>query len=626
MSVAVIIALPEQRAAPHVQSAPGRSIAWLLLLWLAIYVFTLFSPPLLDDADATHAQAAQAMVHNGDWVTLHVDGIRYLEKPPLPYWLAAASLRVFGANTFAIHLPLALTVLGLCLLAYRWGERAFDERTGLYAGAFTLTAAGVFLFTRFFIPDALLALLLALALYTTLRALDRACHHPRRYAWATSIALAGAVLTKGLVAMALYLGSLLLFLSISRQWGAWRRLHPLSSCVVFLLLAAPWHLLAGLRNGGGTGGHGFFWFYFVNEHVLRFLGRRVPRDYNKLPAALYWTLHLVWLFPWSLFLPAGLLLAWNERTKWLSRSAHEGFSFRRGTVLLLTLFTALVLVFFSLSTNQEYYTLPIYLPVLLLLAASLVRAEGRDAGPALGHALTAAHATLTVLGFCISTALLYGLWCSRHLPYVADIGSLLAHRGVGDYTLSMSHFFDLTTSSFAALRLPAWLALLAFALGPAAAWRLRARGRQLASTISLVLTSTMFLMAAHVALGRFAPLLSSFNFAQRIAAIERDQPLQANEVLLYGDQAYGSSIPFYLGRQVELVDGRSTSMLFGSSFPDAPPIFLSPDDLLARWGKGRRKLLFVPAEKRPDVDRLLGSRQFVLMESSGKELITDRVY
>ena len=626
MSVAVIIALPEQRAAPNVRSAPGRSVALLLILWLAIYVFTLFSPPLLDDADATHAQAAQAMVHGGDWVTLHVDGIRYLEKPPLPYWLAAASLRVFGANTFAVHLPLALAVLGLCLLAFHWGKSAFDERTGLYAGAFTLTAAGVFLFTRFFIPDALLALLLALALYTTLRALDPACLHPRRYAWAMSTALAGAVLTKGLVAVAVYLGSLLLFLSISRQWAAWRRLHPLSSCVVFLLLAAPWHLLAGIRNSGGAGGHGFFWFYFINEHVLRFLGRRVPRDYNKLPPALYWTLHLVWLFPWSLFLPAGLLLGWNERTKWLSRSAHEDFSFRRATVLLLTLFSALVLVFFSLSTNQEYYTLPVYLPLLLLLAAALVRAEQRDAGQALGRAVTGAHAGLTVLGSCITTALLYGLWSSRHLPFVADVGSLLAHRGIGDYTLSMSHFFDLTTSSFAALRLPTWLAILAFAVGPAAAWRLRARGRQFASTMSLVVASTIFLLAAHVAFGRFAPLLSSFNFAQRIAAIERDQPLQANEILLYGDQAYGSSIPFYLGQQVELVDGRSTSMLFGSTFPDAPPIFLSPGDLLARWGKGRRKLLFVPLEKRSEVNRVLGSRQFILMESSGKELITDRTY
>ncbi len=80
----------------------------LLALWAAIFLAAAATPSLLDDADATHSQAAQAMLRTGDWVTLHVNGIRYLEKPPLPYWIAASSLRIFGENSFAIHLPLAL--------------------------------------------------------------------------------------------------------------------------------------------------------------------------------------------------------------------------------------------------------------------------------------------------------------------------------------------------------------------------------------------------------------------------------------------------------------------------------------------------------------------------------------
>src|ERR1700722_2223864 len=98
---------------------PLPHLALLLGLWLAIFVGSLSTPALLDDADATHAQAAQAMLQTGDWVTLHVNGVRYLEKAPLPYWIAAASLWVFQAQdpthgaraAFAIHLPLALTVL-----------------------------------------------------------------------------------------------------------------------------------------------------------------------------------------------------------------------------------------------------------------------------------------------------------------------------------------------------------------------------------------------------------------------------------------------------------------------------------------------------------------------------------
>jgi len=99
-------------------------------------------------------------------------------------------------------------------------------------------------------------------------------------------------------------------------------------------------------------------------------------------------------------------------------------------------------------------------------------------------------------------------------------------------------------------------------------------------------------------------------------------------LLLFGDQAYGSSIPFYLDRPLSrpalLVDGRSSSMLFGSTFPDAQPLFLTSAQLLAQWGTGPRKLLFVPLERRDDVDHLLGPHQIILQETAGKALLTDR--
>src|ERR1700722_3378134 len=165
--------LPESLAAPS-RDTPKRSTAMLLLsgLWLLLFFASLFTPPLLDDADATHASAARHMALTGDLVTLHVDGIRYLEKAPLPYWLVALSFRIFGFNTFAAHLPQAIGVLLLALLGYRWGRRAFGERTGFYTGLALLTSAGVFLFTRFFIPEVLLSLFLCLALYSLLQALS----------------------------------------------------------------------------------------------------------------------------------------------------------------------------------------------------------------------------------------------------------------------------------------------------------------------------------------------------------------------------------------------------------------------------------------------------------------------
>jgi 4-amino-4-deoxy-L-arabinose transferase-like glycosyltransferase len=675
------------RTSPHLEPWSRRSVLVLLALWAAIFLAAAATPSLLDDADATHSQAAQAMLRTGDWVTLHVNGIRYLEKPPLPYWIAACSLRIFGENSFAIHLPLALTVLGLALLAYVWGSRGFSERAGFYAALFTLTSAGVFLFTRIFIPDALLSLLLALSIYAALRALDTESSpgefrtmtspgappsasegrqgavwitsdlhaprfrssppsHSRRWAYLMWSSLACAVLTKGLVAIVFLFASVGLFLILTGEWRRWRLLHPFTGVALFLAIAAPWHIFAALRNppvpmpaSSGFPSHaGWTWFYLYNEHIARFLGTRVPRDYNKLPAALYWLLHIVWLFPWSLFAPAAIAVAWRERHR-LRESGWPSFprsSFAARSVLILIIFSAIILAFFSLSTNQEYYTFPVYLPLLLLTAAALAHLEaepltstrtGIHSEPVRsgGSTLTFAHAALTVLGLAIAFALAYGLWTSRHLAFVPDIGSLLAHRGVGDYTLSMSHFFDLTGPSFAALRLPAALAAIAFALGPLTAWILRTRRHAFASTLSIALTATTFLIAAHIALVRFAPMLSSRDFASTIQRLQVSHSIAPDtQVLLYGDQAYGSSIPFYLGHHVSLVDGRSTSMLFGSLFPDAPHIFLTPNDLLAQWGRGPRKILFVPLEKRDIVDHLLGTRQILLHETSGKALITDR--
>lgn len=617
---------------------PRRSTAVTILcgLWLIIFFAALFSPPLLDDADATHANAARHMALTGDLVTLHVNGIRYLEKAPLPYWLDALSFRIFGFNTFAAHLPEAIGVLLLALLGFHWAGRAFGARAAFYTGLGILTSVGVFLFTRIYIPEVLLSLFLCFSLYCLLRTLDvddgardtKRSFSSATYAYLMWASLALAVLTKGLVAIVFLFGTAIVYLALTGDYKRWRRLKPLSGTLLFLAIAAPWHILAGLRNTNGMNGHGFFWFYFVNEHFLRFLGKRFPKDYNKLPGYLFWSLHIVWLFPWSLFFPAALVVAWKrwKNRRGSLRAALQSLGFPQQTLLLLALYSALVLIFFSISTNQEYYTFPAYVPLLILIAVALTRAEAAFATDNSSRRWIAfAQIAFMVIGFAVAAALVSGLWSSRHLAFVPDIGDLLAHRDVGNYTLSMSHFFDLTDASFAALRLPAILAAITFCLGPSIAWVLRAKQRHLAATTTIAFTSAVFLIAAHIAFVRFGPMLSSKRIADRIESLEASGAISRNNtVLMYGDQAYGSSIPFYLGRQVDLVEGRSTSMLFGSYFPDAPHIFLTNEDLVKIWGTGDRKLLFVPLEKRDTVDRLLGNNKILLQETSGKALYTDR--
>ena len=583
-------------ATPTIPENPNRlpqqlrtaSYCALAVVFVAVYFGSLFSPALLDDADSTHAEAAREMFVSGDYVTLHVNGVRYLEKAPLPYWLVAMCYHVFGVNEFAARLPMALSVMLLGVLAVIWAGRAFGERAGIYAGVFVYTSAGVFLFTRVFIPDVLLSLLIAASLYFFLTALETPANAWRWYAGYACMAL--GVLTKGLIALAFPAGAAFLYIAITGEWHRWREFRIVPGTALFLLIAAPWHILAGLRNTGGQGGHGFFWFYFVNEHFLRFIGKRYPRDYNKLPWALYWSLHLVWLFPWSFYLPAAVRTAIDARRAG-EHAASRPSDFAGRTRLLCWLLAGLVLVFFAISTNQEYYTFPAYFPLLMLLADGLAQSEVRDCDTGVRSGwLRISAGTLALIGVGASATLLTLLWQSRHLPFEPDIGTVLAKHNMATDTLSTSHMLDLSYASFAALRLPAALAAAALMVFPALSFVLRIRRLHYAATWALAAGMALFLVAAHIALG---------------------------------DQAFGSSLLFYLQRPIDLVEGRTTSMWFGSTFPDAPKIYLSAADLQRDWEGTGRIFLFVPPHLKAKVDALLPNK-FVVAEISGKYVYSNR--
>jgi 4-amino-4-deoxy-L-arabinose transferase-like glycosyltransferase len=650
---------------------PSTLAVWLLLaaIFAAVQIGSLFSPPLLDDVDSAHAQAAQHMVDTGDLITSKINGIRYIEKPPLPYWVVAAAYKVFGENTFATHLPNSLAMLGLAWLAWLWARRAWGPRAGLYAGLGVLTSIGPFLFTRFIIPEAELSFFLLIALYALITGLED--DRPNRFYWIyASVAL--ATLTKGLIAPVFFIGAAVPYLLLTGQWRRWRVLKPFTGILLFLLIAAPWHILCGIYNhdqGNPIGNHptlgnvhGFFYFYFINEHVLRFFGSRYPHDYNKMPGIVYWFAHLVWLFPWSMFLPAAFFAAWKTRRSWLQHLHREAgqtvdfyidnairedvatfvarLKFRVRTIWLLSIYSAWTLLFFSISTNQEYYTFPVW-PALFILIAGVVAGIEEDRAPNGAPAgsgslistkwLTGAQAVFAVIGLLSAIALGWGLWTSRNLPFVPDIGTLLAHRGVGDYTLSMSHLFDLTGPSFAALRLPAGLAALALLVGPFAGWILRLKKQHLAATISVALTFAVFLIAAHIAFARFGPMLGSKPMADTIIA----KGTPNDTFIIYGDESSGSSVIYYthkfFGPKLSLIvtqqcgqHGEGSTLLWGSCYPDAPKIDISEDELCKMWGTGERKWLFAEEPDTSKVQQLLADRLYPVQSLADKTLWTDR--
>src|ERR1019366_1596068 len=150
-----------------------RSIALIVLAWLILHVGGLFTPGLLDDVDSVYLEIAREMLKRHDFVTPYVDGIRFFDKPPLMYWMAAGSMKIFGEFDWAARLPLALATLALFLAVYALGLRLFrsaspvnaPDRGALYSALALATSIGPYLYTRFYIPDIMIALWMTLSVH-----------------------------------------------------------------------------------------------------------------------------------------------------------------------------------------------------------------------------------------------------------------------------------------------------------------------------------------------------------------------------------------------------------------------------------------------------------------------------
>src|SRR5258706_3004307 len=215
----------------------------VLLFAAVIFLGCILSPPsLMDDVDAVQAQISRTMLQSGDWVTARLDGIAYLEKSPLKYWMMAVAFAIFGVRDWAARLTLALSALALCWLTYRFGVWAFGRKAGFYAGLTLTTCIGLFLFTRVQIPDATLTLTIAMALWSLLRALEDDEPHPERWAYLMWAGIGVGLLLKGLIAALFPVGIGLLYLFFAER--DWRKLRPVSGMALLLIIAAPWHVLS----------------------------------------------------------------------------------------------------------------------------------------------------------------------------------------------------------------------------------------------------------------------------------------------------------------------------------------------------------------------------------------------
>ncbi len=694
-------------AAAAVPSRPRSTVLAFLAVWLVLYAsFTLFYPALLDDADSVHVEVAREMLMRHDYVTLYANGIRYLEKAPLLYWSMAACLRLAmlagidrpALLAAAARVPLAWAVLALGFCGESLARRMFrSARAGLLSGLMLFSSFGVFIFTRITIPDALVCVWIAVALWcfwaTEMRGTfplprDQALQRetPKRetptreapegngpvtlqwYCWGFAAACALNVLTKGLIGVVFPVGIVAVYLLLTRGMRrAVRRVrafHPGSSLLVFLAMAAPWHIFAALANP--TQGHpapflfvrsssavlpwghwqvplptdgnvrGWAWFYFMNEHVLRYLNLRVPRDYDTVPLLLFWGLCFVWLMPWSAFVFEAVRWAVPVRSaKWRGQLRRHDLPLPQRARLLLVVWAGFVLAFFSLSTRQEYYVLPA-LPALAVLIGgwfsgrltqrAVEPTAGAGKGKAPRQAGQRAMAVLAAVGLLAAGVCVYFVVQTRTPDAHTDLAQLL-QGNPGEYALSFGHFLDLNAKAMGLFRVPLLLTAVCLGGGWPAAYALHQRRRAHASLSVLAVSTCGFLVAAHLGLQTFAPVLSSAALAEAI----RPQVHPADLVVIHGEYEAGSTLGFYLKRNdVHLLEGRSSNLWYGSFFPDAPPRFETPASLAARWQGSQRVFLWQSLPNMFDTPDALNTlpplpgRVYVLATGGGKEIVSNQ--
>ena len=555
----------------------------------------------MDDVDAVQAQIARNMLQSGDWVIAHLNGVPYLEKSPLIYWLIAISYRVFGVYDWAARIPVALAAIVLAWVTWRYGRWAFGARAGFYAGLTLCTCIGLFLFTRIQIPDVMLTLSVCVAFWSFQRALDDAEPRPRFWAALLAVSLGVGVMLKGLIALVAPVGGIVLYLGVTRQLfslDVWKRLHVFTGALIILIIAAPWHVLAMLRmppyfdftmHSGPGEYHGFFWFYFINEHILRFLNLRYPRDYNTVPRLAFWLLHLLWLFPWSVFLPTIAGLSFKP----IDRAGR--------TRLLALCWMGFLLVFFTFSTTQEYYSMPIYPALAVLLGSAMV---GRSRWLRIGTRVLGAIAALAALTIAV---ILYQV---RGLPTPGDISQALQQHPEA-YTLSLGHLGDLTISSFAYLRLPLVMAGTAFLIGALSAFLLKGHRAFLALAVMMV----VFLHASRVALVTFDPYLSSRPLAEALLKAP------SGRLIINGAYYPFSSVFFYTNRSALLLNGRINNLEYGSYSPGSPDVFINNSQFVSLWSGPERLYVLTDHEDLAQLTELVDSGRLHRIAASGGKLL-----
>lgn len=502
-----------------------RDLIIMTVLICLLFTFMLGNRSLSVPDEGRYVEIPREMTVSGNYLTPRLNGVKYFEKPVFFYWLEAFSIKLFGLNEFTLRLWPALFALFGCLAVAVSGARLFGRRTGLLSAVVLATSLLYYGLSRAIILDMPVSILLTLSLLSFLMATHEAPGLKRRlYVWAFTAFAALAVLTKGLIGIlipGMVIGAWILLLG---EWRMLKTLYLPSGLALFLIIAAPWHIMVGMANPE------FNQFYFIHEHFQRFL-TKVHGRYQS-----FWyfiPIVALGLFPWTAF----LLQAIKHSVPSTWRERHE----HRDTLFLL-LWAGLVFLFFSASSSKLVpYILPVFPPLALLIGRYMAAAwDSRDF-----PGLRAGYAAVLIASLILAAAVL----C---LPYYWPKPAEAQILGVYRYTMTFT-----------------------LAIGVAVTWGLVRYRRLRWAFIALAMTSALFLIQVNAA----APRVDTKSVKQ--LAIELKARLRpGDEVASYRE--YYQDLPVYLEQRITVVDWGG-ELNFGNSVEDTTAWMTDGATFWKRW-------------------------------------------
>lgn len=574
------------------------AVLFLVLLIATVYIGAATSRAIFDDGDALYSHIAQRMAMTGDWVTPYANGVRFLDKPPILFWVTAFSYHLFGYNEFAARFPAALAVVGIGVILFFLAKKAGGSAAGFIAGTASALCIGTFLFTRQVFPDIFFVFFLTLSISAFLRWYqDKG--NPVFPALVFYAAIACAVLTKGLMGMAFPAAIIVLFLLWSRDLRRLWSFHIGKGTLLFVIIAFPWHILASMRNPG------FLWYYFINEQFLRFVGKRQPFDYESISLPIFWGLVLVWLFPWSCFLPA-------MRHVW--RNSYQEKSDARYVIRICSCWALVILVFFSVSSRIEHYSMPIFPPLAALIG--IVLSSESPWAPLSKRSVARGFAFLGILGGLVALvfvagSLWMGLWSSEQS--LSEAATVRLHA----YKFYFAPLFEMPPDVLNQLKTPLAGTCIVFALGFIGAWWLNRRGRRLAAIMALNLVMAGFCFFAFQSIGICGDILSSRQFGEKLNQIYRP----GDSAVVLGDFETANSVNFYCPMILQVYKGSASLLQWGMRYPDAPKIMLSDTMFEEKWKGSGRTFLLSPEDQIP----ALGLQSpYMILRSGGRVLLCNQ--